>query len=30
MCIETTGVSYENGLKISRIFLEQAGREEKP
>jgi len=28
--IETTGVSYENGLRISRIFLEQSGKEVKP
>jgi hypothetical protein len=28
--IEAAGVSYENGLRISRIFLEQTGREDKP
>ena len=28
--IETAGVSYENGLRISRIFLEQTSREARP
>jgi hypothetical protein len=28
--IDMSGVSYENGLKISRIFLESANRESKP
>jgi len=28
--IDTNGVSYENGLRISRIFLEQTSREAKP
>jgi hypothetical protein len=28
--IETAGVSYENGLRISRIFLAQTSREAKP
>lgn len=28
--IDMNGVSYENGLKISRIFLEETGREDKP
>jgi len=28
--IEAAGVSYENGLRISRIFLEQTGKEAKP
>ncbi|MFZ2162951.1 MAG: serine protease [Sideroxyarcus sp.] len=28
--IDASGVSYENGLRISRIFLEQGSREDKP
>jgi serine protease Do len=28
--IDTSGVSYENGLRISRIFLEQVSRLEQP
>jgi hypothetical protein len=28
--IDTSGVSYENGLRISRIFLQAISRESKP
>jgi hypothetical protein len=28
--VDASGVTYENGLRIARIFLEKAGREEQP
>jgi serine protease Do len=28
--IDTSGVSYENGLRVSRIFLEKVSRESQP
>jgi hypothetical protein len=28
--VDINGVSYENGLRISRIFLEVASREAQP
>jgi len=28
--LDAHGVSYENGLRLSRIFLEGIGREKKP
>ena len=28
--LDVIGVSYENGLRVSKIFLESIGREKKP